>query len=360
MTNEFVGNLLNESIKLELVPYLNKIINDDNIWYPREICQYLAFNTIYHTMFGKRIERASELYNVMITDFDNTFKLTVSNDIAGNFPFTRWIKSFYAPIQLTRNRRNENVSKLITKRIEENKNIKETYIDYTYQLVLDGVLTQNELVADTYFLFNAGIDTTSSTLDFGVVLAAKYVNIQKKVRNELLSIMNDKEFNLKLVHKCPLFRAFIHEILRISSVAYVGVKHCSPTKDHWITVDNDKKYKIPKGMNVHANVDYIHIYNKNDKNWKQIDGDKICLDNFLSDDRSRFVMNESFIGFGVGRRDCVGRQLAMKEVQYILAYLLMNYDITLHKDIDNILDYRQPNMATVFMKPSIPVRIQKL
>ena len=37
----------------------------------------------------------------------------------------------------------------------------------------------------------------------------------------------------------------------------------------------------------------------------------------------RFVMNESLLVFGVGKRDCVVRQSAMKEIRYTLAYLLM-------------------------------------
>ena len=50
-------------------------------------------------------------------------------------------------------------------------------------------------------------------------------------------------------------------------------------------------------------MDYIHIHNKKDENWKKIDGDKIFLENWLSDD-GRFVTNKSFVGFGVGRRLC--------------------------------------------------------
>ena len=84
-------------------------------------------------------------------------------------------------------------------------------------------------------------------------------------------------------------------------------------------------------------MDHIHIYGGNNEHWKRTNGDEIFLDNFLTkdDDRGiRFVMNESFIIFGVGRRDCVGRQLAMKEIRYTLAYLLMNYNVSLYDEQD--------------------------
>eukprot|EP00486_Rosalina_sp_Unknown_P004799 CAMPEP_0201570612 /NCGR_PEP_ID=MMETSP0190_2-20130828/12938_1 /ASSEMBLY_ACC=CAM_ASM_000263 /TAXON_ID=37353 /ORGANISM="Rosalina sp." /LENGTH=52 /DNA_ID=CAMNT_0047994313 /DNA_START=83 /DNA_END=238 /DNA_ORIENTATION=+ len=52
-------------------------------------------------------------------------------------------------------------------------------------------MTFDEEIADLYFLFIAATDTTSSTLDFGIALAAKYGDIQDKIRKELLNIMTD-------------------------------------------------------------------------------------------------------------------------------------------------------------------------
>ena len=170
-----------------------------------------------------------------------------------------------------------------------------------HKLVENGEITESEEIVDVYFLFIAGQDTTASTLDIGIILTGKYMDVQEKYR--VLSVMNDR-FDLKMAHNCPLFRVYIHEILRISSVAYVGVNHATK-KNKWIIYE-DKQYMIPKNIPILTNTEYIHNYNKNDENWKFIDGDKIFLENWLTDDM-RFVVNESFIGFGVGRRDCVGR-----------------------------------------------------
>eukprot|EP01084_Bolivina_argentea_P277844 474493_1 len=362
MTHEYVGLALQQAINKELEPLLKNLMVQNQLWFPRELCQYLAFNTLFHTMFGKQIERNSKLYNEMITDLENTFKLMPQDLFIRFYPWIRHVSSIFEQIKLTRNRRNNNVSKLIQQRFEnmknESKNLKETYIDCTHQLVLDGQMTKDEMIADAYFLLAAGTDTTASTLTIGIVVTAKHVSVQQQIRTELLSAMNNGVFDLKMVNKCPLFRAYIYEILRISSVSYQGVSHIS-FKDYWITV-NGNKYKIPKHTMVLTNVDYIHIHNKNNEHWKHVDGDKIHLDNFLSDDKTKFVMNESFVGFGVGRRDCVGRMVAMKEIQYILAYLLMNYKISLDKPIDDVIKYRKPNLSTVCMSPVVGVKMQKL
>ena len=63
--------------------------------------------------------------------------------------------------------------------------------------------------------------------------------------------------------------------------------------------------KYQKNIMVMPNVDYIHIYDK-DEYWKRTNGDEMILDNFLAEDEDggiRFLMNESFIQFGFGKRD---------------------------------------------------------
>ena len=100
--------------------------------------------------------------------------------------------------------------------------------------------------------------------------------------------------------------------------------------------------------------------NGKNENWFGSDGDKLILENFLSDDKTRFVLNESFVSFGVGRRDCVGRQLAMKEIQIMLGYLLINYQLKLYKPIDNIVLRRKNNGATFFPFPPIGVIVTKI
>ena len=311
---------------------------------------------MYHTIFGKQGDRRSNIYKELIDDGADTFNLTGINALLGSRPVIfQWLK--YLPMAQrsmnVRNRRNANIIKLVKMRLENKKNNDdgiETYVDYMNDLVEQGKMTYDELISDLYFLFIAATDTTSTTLDFGIALAAKYGEIQDMVRKELLDVMKDGQFELKMVHSCPLFRAFVYEVLRISSAAYTGVQHCV-TEDTYVTC-KVKEYKIPKQTFILTDMNYIHHYNSSDSSTRDesIDGDKIVLKNWLNDD-GRFVMNESFVGFGVGRRDCVGRQLAMKEVQYILGYLLMKYKFTL-EDPDSVGDLctrKEGTLAVVFL-----------
>ena len=261
-----------------------------------------------------------------------------------------------------RNRRDGMLLEMILERVNIKEKSDKSYIDSTHERVINGEMSQDEEIADTFALFAAGMDTTAATLEFGITLLAKYVDIQDKVRKELLNVMK-KEFDLKIVNKCPLLRAVIHEIMRIASVINSGVPHTS-FKDYWIELDDGKRYKIPKNSLIQVNVEYIHIYGKKE-NWKRTNGDELILENWLIEDDDggiRFVMNESFILFGVGKRDCVGRQLAVKELQYVIGYLLMNYSVSFWNDHDkniDILTRKKYNLGLVHLDP-LPLKIERI
>ena len=58
--------------------------------------------------------------------------------------------------------------------------------------------------------------------------------------------------------------------------------------------------------------------------------------------------------------DCVGRQLAMKEIQLTLGYLLLNYRILLDKEIDDVLKHMSGKFATISCEPQIGVKVERL
>ena len=364
LNNKNAGNLFKETFETEVKPYLSKYVNDtDKPWYPREIIDYITFNTIYSTIFGKKLGRNSKLFSKMRKDFEDTFDLTLLDALVVKIPFASY---FYGEkLDKVRDSRNETLLQLVNERVNENdgKN-KSSYIDYMHEMVVDGELTQDEEIADLVGTFAAGTDTTGDTLEFGFTLLAKNQNIQDKVRKELLEVMG-KEYNLKLVHKCPLFRAAVHEIIRLSAVVYCGIHHLS-FNDYWITLDDGRKYKIPKNCSVFANMEYIHVYGGKNEKWKRVNKDEIILENFLTEDDDggiRFVVNESFVAFGVGKRDCVGRQLALKEIQYTLGYLLMNYKISFWNKEDvnrDITSMRKSNLVTASLHPALPLKVMRV
>ena len=362
LNNENVANIFKIVMHTELDPVLNDLINSNKAWYPKDLCGYIAFNTIFSTLFGQKLDRNSQLFKEMYGDFNKHLELSLLDGLVSKLPFFKYI--YGSTIDTLRTRRDERILRFIKEKVNnKDDNKMKSYIDYTHQMVINGEISQDDEVADGYILFGAGTDTTSVTLNFAIALIAKHQEIQDKVRDELINVMG-KEFNLKIVHKCPIFRAAIYETMRISSVVFAGVNRKS-FNDYWITMDDGTRYKIPKGTMTFLNMDFIHIYGGENENWIQTNGDKMCLENFLVKDDDgglRFVVNESFMAFGAGRRDCVGRQLAMKEIQYTLGYLLMNYKVSLSDEYINkdITQMRGNNFLTAHLEPQIPIIVNKV
>ena len=159
-------------------------------------------------------------------------------------------------------------------------------------------------------------DTKSISTEWGLVLLSRQPEIQEKVRNELITVLDDNNidykkdslnivYDLKLLLKLPLFRALIHEILRISCVARLGVLRKN-TKDMSVTLKNGRKYNIPKNSQIFFNVEAIHYDLLQNEDWKNkeygLNYQQICLQNWLKPDTGKFYQNPSFITFGHGKR----------------------------------------------------------
>eukprot|EP01083_Nonionella_stella_P243107 847420_1 len=375
MTAAKVTSITQKAINNTLNPHLLNVISndDDTLWYPRQLCEYLAMNTIFECCFAKSVAIDDPIYLELSALVDETFRNSFTSEFFVNLPILRALLSTkFRELQGIRDRRNQIIEDFINERQakldKEAKGARglynvECFIDSSLNAKLNGALTHAEIVADTYFMFAAGTDTTSSTLEFGVVLAAKYPEVVHKVRNELMKhhqgrvINGFVQFNLKRLNRYPLFRAFIHEVLRVSSVVPIGVEHSNNYKDVWIEAA-DRKYCIPKGSRVHYNVAFVHKWSANE-HWIQ-NGDEVCLDNWLVYDKNgdpHFVKNESFVSFGVGRRDCVGRLLAVKELAIIFGHLILNYELSLQ---DKSIEIKANMNITSVIDPPIPVEISRV
>ncbi|KAJ8021154.1 Cytochrome P450 2D28 [Holothuria leucospilota] len=114
--------------------------------------------------------------------------------------------------------------------------------------------------------------------------------------------------------------AVIHETLRISNVAPLGIPHVT---------DKDIKlsgFDIPKGTTIAANMTAILM---NDKIFKN--PDKVNPDRFIKN--GVFEESSHVIPFSTGTRVCIGEKLARMELLIFLAHLLFRYSFKPPKDV---------------------------
>ncbi|XP_012877754.1 PREDICTED: cytochrome P450 2J2 [Dipodomys ordii] len=172
---------------------------------------------------------------------------------------------------------------------------------------------EENLICCTLDLFLAGTETTSTTLRWGLLYMALNPEIQEKVQTEIDRVVSrGKQPGLADRESLPYTYAVIHEIQRMGNIIPLNV----PRK---VTTDTTLSgYHLPKGTMILTNLTALH---KDPKEWAT--PDTFNPEHFL--ENGQFKKKESFLPFGIGKRVCLGEQLARSELFIFFTSLVQKF-----------------------------------
>ncbi|XP_066452178.1 cytochrome P450 2K6-like isoform X2 [Eleutherodactylus coqui] len=162
-------------------------------------------------------------------------------------------------------------------------------------------------------LFVAGLDTTSTTLRWALLLMMKYPEIQRKVQSEIEKVIGSAEPQVIHRKQMPYTDAVIHEIQRFGNIIPTNLPHVT-TQDV-----NFRGYLLPKGTYVMPLLTSV-LYDKD----HFVKADEFYPEHFL-DSSGNFVKKEAFMPFSAGKRSCVGENLAKMQLFIFFTRLLQNF-----------------------------------
>ncbi|XP_041943809.1 cytochrome P450 2J2-like [Alosa sapidissima] len=181
----------------------------------------------------------------------------------------------------------------------------------------------------TMDLFVAGTETTSTTLYWGLLYMIKYPEIQRKVQEEIDHVVGpSRQPSLSDRERMPYTDAVIHETQRFGNILPLNVGR-SATKDTQVG-----DYIIPKGTMVAGNLTSVLF---DETEWET--PHTFDPGHFL-DTEGKFRRREAFLPFSMGKRVCLGEQLAKMELFLFFTSLLQRFSFSAPEGVEPSLDFR--------------------
>lgn len=181
----------------------------------------------------------------------------------------------------------------------------------------------------TLDLFVAGTETTSTTLYWGLLCMIKYPEIQAKVQEEIDRVVGgERQPSLSDKDKLPYTNAVIHEIQRIGNIVPINLARVVGE------TTQIGKYSIPKGTLVTSNLTSVLF---DESEWETPHS---FNPNHFLDAEGKFRRRDAFLPFSIGKRVCLGEQLARMELFLFFSSLLQRFTLSAPAGVEPSLDFK--------------------
>ena len=184
---------------------------------------------------------------------------------------------------------------------------------------LHGDLGELNLLSILMDLFFAGSDTTSTTLNWAMLFMVNYPDIQTKVREELLNTIGMSRTKLSDRLLTPYTEAVIHEIQRMGNIAPTAVFH-QASKPLKIGM-----FDIPVNTIIVPMIGEVMHNPEQFPNPMEFKPERYLIVNV--DGTMKFTPHPHIVPFGIGKRRCLGENLARTTLFKFFTTIIQKYEV---------------------------------
>ncbi|XP_051855523.1 cytochrome P450 2J4-like [Antechinus flavipes] len=313
---------LEDRIKVE-AKYLAEAIGEEKgqPFDPHFAINNAVSNIICSVTFGYRFEYHDAQFRELLKTMDNIMKLLARWECQLFNIIPSIMKFLPGPHQklFRENTKLKSFIEDVIKQHKENLNEEEPqdFIEaYLKELSKDNIhysFNEINLVYCTLDLFFAGTETTSTTLRWALLYMALYPEIQGKIQAEIDRVIGQsRQPTMADRENMPYTNAAIHEVQRMGDIIPLNVPRMAAVDT---TVAG---YHVSKGAMMMTNLTALH---RDPKEWAT--PETFNPEHFL--ENGQFKKRESFLPFSVGKRACLGEQLARAELFLFFTSLLQKF-----------------------------------
>ncbi|KAM8999286.1 cytochrome P450 2J2 [Sarcophilus harrisii] len=328
---------LEDRIRVE-AKYLTEAIREEKgqPFDPHFAINNAVSNIICSVTFGHRFEYHDSQFRELLKTMDNIMKLLARWECQLFNIIPSIMKFLPGPHQklFRENTKVKSFVEDVIKQHKENLNEEEPqdFIEaYLKELSKDNIhysFNENNLVYCTLDLFFAGTETTSTTLRWALLYMALYPEIQGKIQAEIDRVIGQsRQPTMADKENMPYTNAAVHEVQRMGDIIPFNVPRMAAVDT---TVAG---YHVPKGAMIMTNLTALH---RDPKEWAT--PETFNPEHFL--ENGEFKKRESFLPFSVGKRACLGEQLARAELFLFFTSLLQKFTFQPPPNTQLSLDFR--------------------
>ena len=316
-----------------------------NILQIKEEISLTTFNIIWKLLFNRRMgDGQSKEFENVTSMLELLNEGLLFGNILEGFPFLKKLGNSKLNMLYKFGEIRDNI--IIPEFVKHMKNSKKScFTDFVDLLLSENNLTRDEQEMVVSDLVVAGFHTVSNALNFAVMYLVLNPYVIERCLAEINRVLcDDIPMSLNLTSEFHYINAVIAETLRLRPVGPLGAPHKS---------NNDTvimNYTVPKNTTIMLNIFDIHHSETYFENPEQFMPERFI------DSKGQFRGIDGYFPFGTGRRECLGKRFAEKEMVYLVVTLIRNYKLS--RPLDEEINIEPISGGFLTPKP-YRVRIEK-